>query len=191
MKIKVIGIDPALRNFGFAHAVVDVDSGEVTIEKLVLAETASANKKTAKVVRKNSDDLNRAQILHDALVYECSNASFAFVEVPVGSQNARSMASYGICIGVLTACPIPMIQLTPAEVKMVATGDKQAAKEEMVQWATNLHPEANWLTRKLKGKIVPLADNEHLADAVAAVYAGLQTDQFKQAMALLKSVKAA
>ena len=186
MKIKIVGVDPALRNFGFAHALVDIDTGEVEITKLVLA-TTEADKKSAKVVRKNSDDLNRAQILHDALVNECKDATYAFVEVPVGSQSARAMASYGICVGVLTACPVPMIQLTPYEVKIAATGDKQAAKEEMIEWATALHPDANWLLRAGK----PILANEHLADAVAAVYAGLNTLQFKQAVAMLKSAKAA
>ena len=187
MKIKILGIDPSLRNMGFAHAFVDIDTHEVEITHLALADTASADKKTAKVVRKNSDDLCRAKILHEALIHHCQDRIFAFVEVPHGSQSARAMASYGICVGVLAACPIPIIELTASEVKIAATGDKQAAKEEMIEWAMGLHPNANWLRRAGK----PVLANEHLADAIACIYAGLKTNQFTQAAAMFKRLQVA
>lgn len=187
MKIEVVGIDPSLRNFGFAHGVLDLDTMEIEVNKLVLAETAGADKKTAKVVRKNSDDLDRAQILHKAIQEQCKGKRLAFVEVPVGSQSARAMASYGICVGVLASCPIPMIQLTPTEVKLAMTGDKNATKDDMIAAAHAAHPNANWLTRKLKGEIQLVDKNEHLADATAAIYAGVLSDQFQQVTAILKS----
>lgn len=187
--INVIGIDPSLRNMGFCKATIDLDTMEVKVRDVILAET-EANKKTAKVVRKNCDDLDRAQILHDALVKECKGYTLAFVEVPVGSQSARAMASYGICIGVLAACPIPMIQVTPSEVKLAATGSKHAAKQEMIEAAMIAHPNAPWLTRKSGGVIVPVAANEHLADATWAIHAGIKTPQFKQAASMLFTLAA-
>lgn len=190
MKINVIGIDPALRNLGFAHCTYDTETKLVEVVNLVLAQTEATDKKTAKVLRKNSDDLARAKILFDAMQLEAKKAAFAFIEIPVGSQSSRAMASYGICVGVIASCPIPYFQLTPSEVKLIATGSKNASKEEMIKWAVNLYPKANWLKRKLKGEIVLMNDNEHLADAVAAVHAGVNGAEFKQAVAMFSAMAA-
>lgn len=190
MKINVVGIDPALRNFGFAHGTYDTDTGEIEITNLVLAQTESMDKKTAKTVRKNSDDLARASILHSAMQEEAKKAVFAFIEVPVGSQSSRAMASYGVCVGVIASCPIPYFQLTPSEVKLIATGSKHASKEEMIMWATEKHPDANWLKRKSKGAMVLLNDNEHLADAVATIYAGVNGAEFQKAVAMFTAMSA-
>lgn len=186
-KIKIVGCDPSLRNFGFAQATLNVHTLEYTVDNLILVESEG---QAGKVVRKNSDDLRRAQQLYGGLILACTGAQLAIAEVPVGSQSARAMASYGMCVGVLAACPIPLIQVLPHEVKLAATGYKQAAKEEMIEWAMGKFPSANWLMRKLKGQMVPVADNEHLADACAAIEAGIRTDQFKQAVAMYKALAA-
>lgn len=188
-KIRVVGIDPALRNLGLCKATINLNTLEIDVVDLILVET-EANKKTAKVVRKNCDDLDRAKILHDALVEHCKGNHLAFCEVPVGSQSARAMASYGICIGVLAACPIPMVQLTPSEVKLAATGSKHAAKQEMIEWAFEKYPKAPWLAVRRGGVLTPTLNNEHLADATAAIHAGILTDQFRQAASMMKALAA-
>lgn len=186
-KLTVVGIDPSLRNMGFSKGVIDLDTGDIVSVDLVLVET-EADKKNAKVVRKNSDDLERARLLHEAIQKHTKGYSIAFVEVPVGSQSARAMASYGICVGVLASCPIPMVQVTPNEVKMATVGIKTATKEQMIEWASQTHPTAPWLTVKRKGVIEMVNKNEHLADATAAIHAGVLTDQFRQLSAMMKAV---
>ena len=42
------------------------------------------------------------------------------------------------------------------------------------------HPKAPWLRRKQSGQDVLVNKNEHLADAVAAIHTGMQTDQFRR-----------
>lgn len=179
-------LDPSLRNFGMVKGTIDLDSPnyDFTISEMLLADSET-DKATKKVVRKNSDDLVRAIKLNRALTAFISDVQMVFVEVPVGSQSARAMASYGICIGVLSSIRKPMIQLTPTEVKLAAVGTKTASKEEMIAWAVAAYPNAPWLTVKRKGKVELLAKNEHLADAVAAVHAGIVTDPFTQAIAIL------
>jgi Holliday junction resolvasome RuvABC endonuclease subunit len=190
MKIKIVGVDPSLRNFGIVKAELDLDTMKFKVYDMRLV-TSEDNAKAAKTVRKNSDDLRRARLLHEGFVGACKDASFAFVEVPVGSQSARAMASYGICVGVLAACPIAMIQVSPAEVKMAGTGEKTATKGEMIEAAVAAHPYAPWMTRKSKGKIELLNANEHLADSIWAIEAGIATDQFKGAVAMLRTLKVA
>ena len=193
MKVKAIGIDPSLQNFGLVIAEIDTSTEEYTfkIQDMLLAKS-NEDKKTKKTVRKNSDDLRRAKILFDGMntMIKKHKAAFAFVEVPHGSQSARAMASYGICIGLLASCPIPMIQLTPTEVKLAGTNVKTATKQEMIEAAVKEHPEAQWLTYKRNGELQLSDSNEHLADATFAIKAGMNTDEFKIAAEMLKNAQA-
>jgi Holliday junction resolvasome RuvABC endonuclease subunit len=188
MEINIVGVDPSLRNFGIVNAILDTDTARFKITSMALIESED-NAKAQKTVRKNSDDLRRAKLLYDGFQIACQGASFAFVEVPVGSQSSRAMASYGICVGVLASCPISMVQVTPTEVKLAGTGIKSATKGEMIEAAVAAHPYAQWMTRKLKGETVLLNDNEHLADACFAIQAGIQTEQFKSYLAMLNLMK--
>jgi Holliday junction resolvasome RuvABC endonuclease subunit len=190
--IKIVGLDPSLSNFGIARATLDPETLAYTVDDLVLVKTENEkDKKVKKVVRKNSEDLERARKLYEGLIQACHGASFAFAEVPVGSQSARAMASYGVCIGVLAACPIPLIQVTPTEVKLAGTGYKSGTKDEMIEWAMTKFPEANWLLTKRAGQMVPVAANEHLADAVGAIEAGLKTDQLKSVLSFMRGLRVA
>ncbi|CDT53475.1 conserved hypothetical protein [Vibrio coralliirubri] len=187
MKISVIGMDPSLSNWGFVKAEVDADTKKVTGQSLYLQKTATGKNK--KTVRKNSDDLSRARDLADAIRSQIDGAAVAFVEVPVGSQSARAMASYGICIGLLASMQIPMIQVSPDEVKLAGAGHKTASKEEQIVWAVADQPELKWLTRKVKGELQITNTNEHLADALAAIYAGLKTEDFQSVLAILRMTR--
>lgn len=182
-KLRIVGIDPALRNFGYALATVDIKSGKFTVTDLELVKTEDD---AGKKVRRNSDDLRRCRTHVEALKRITEGAALVAAEIPVGSQSARAMASYGACIGILAACEVPIIEVTPTENKVRATGKKTASKDEMIEWAHNLFPKAPWLTRKSGGKEVLKNENEHLADAVGAINAALQTEQWKQCLSLYR-----
>jgi Holliday junction resolvasome RuvABC endonuclease subunit len=183
----IAGIDPSLSNFGLAKGTLDL-SGTPTLASIDALElvNSQADKTSAKSVRKNSDDLRRARALYDGFQEFIKDVELVFVEVPVGSQSARSMASYGVCIGLLASINKPLIQVTPSEVKLAAVGSKTASKAEMINWATNLYPDADWIRHKSKGEMVLSNKNEHIADAVGAIHAGILCDQFKQMTAFLR-----
>lgn len=179
-KLRVIGEDPSMSNWGLCVADIIIDpenqTAEVKIIDLILVETESS-KDVKKSVRRNSDDIDRAQALLEGRneAYRRYNPEISFAEVPVGSQNARAMCSYGMCVAILATRGEPVVQLKPDEVKMAAVGHKKASKEEMIEWAVAKHPDAPWKINKGK----PVLKNEHLADAIATIYAGLKNDQFK------------
>lgn len=189
MNITILGIDPALANTGLARMIYDIQDGELRLLELRLLQTAPS--KEGKAVRKSSDDLERMSVLHAGVMTAIKdwNPAFAVGEVPSGTQSARGSFSNGGCCMLLAAVrdAVPLIQVNPTEVKMASVGHKHAAKEEVIEWATRKWPLANWLTRKSKGELKLLLDNEHLADACAAVAAGIKTSQFSQAMALMKA----
>lgn len=171
----IAGIDPSLNNFGLAKG--EFRDRYFTLSNLVLQETAGTK---VKQVRKNSDDLKRAQLLYDATHEFIKDVDLVIVEVPVGSQSARSMASYGICIGLIASIKKPLIQVTPTEVKLAAVNNKNATKDQMIQWATTEFPQADWLYKTQKGVKSLVSKNEHLADAVAAIKAGIRSETFQQ-----------
>jgi hypothetical protein len=186
-KLRVIGMDPSLRNWGVATGYLDLETMEVTIDGLHVIRAVLPK---GKQIRKNSLDLESAyQISKEALELS-QGADVVFVEIPEGTQSARAMASYGICIGILgvfRATGIPFYEVTPLEVKVNATGCKTASKVDMIAWATNRHPEAPWPTRKSKGITVVIEGKaEHMADAAAAIHAGIASNPFQQVKRFLK-----
>lgn len=179
--IEVVGLDPSLRNWGISKGIYNVKTKQLHIYDVSTIQPVLS---TGKQVRQNSLDLESAKQLCEAMLKATQGAKAVFVEIPVGSQSARASAAYGLCIGVLgslRATGIPFFELNPTEVKVASVGYKNATKAEMIQWATTAHPEANWPTYKQHGKdIISAALAEHQADATAAIYAGLASNQFKQ-----------
>ncbi len=198
MRILVAGLDPAFSNIGMSLAMVDItnpNQPQVEILDLHLIHTAGvkkvkhikgAPKSRISKVRKNTDDLRRARegrhgirlkLIEWELKYGPIRAVLA--EIPFGSQSARASWALGIAIGVIASIDHPLIELTPRQVK-TASGDKDHDKADIIAWAMDLHPGAPWVMRKLHGVQVQVAgDNEHLADSVAAIHAGVITMEFK------------
>lgn len=185
-EIRVVGMDPSLRNWGLAIGTYYLPTGRIHIEELDLINPVLP---TGKQVRQNSLDLHSADQLYRKAYQAAQGAQAVFVEVPVGSQSSRAMASYGICVGVLGAIRVgrvPLYEVTPTEVKLAGPGSKTATKQQMIDWATKAHPEAHWPTYRRKGvDAISEAQAEHMADAVAAIHAGIATQQFQQQLALL------
>lgn len=182
MKIPVLGMDPSLRNWGLAAAELDLVSG--CLEAPVLDLVCPSDLK-GKQVRQNSNDMHLAQQLADVVIPAAQRAKVIFVECPVGSQSARAMASYGVCVGILGAIRslnLPLIEVTPDEVKLAFTGNKNATKAQMIDRAVELYPEANFPSHQ--GKMTLKA--EHVADALGAIWAGANTPTFRNLLRLLQ-----
>lgn len=186
--LKVVGFDPSLNNWGIAKGTMEVGRGleSLRIEQLDVVQPEIP---TGKQVRQNSKDIEAASQLTQRAFEYARGADAIFVEVPVGSQSARSMASYGICVGVLGALRtsgIPFFEVSPTEVKLSSFGIRTATKKQMISWATNKHPEAPWPTYKRGGAVLISESNaEHMADATAAIYAGVSSQPFQQMIRLM------
>ena len=182
MKIQVLGCDPSLRNWGLALGELDLVTGEFS--KLQL-RVITPKEETSKQVRKNSKDLELAELLVQGILPWVGMCQVIFVETPVGSKSARAMASYGICVGVLgslRASGKQLIEVSASEVKMAIAGKKTATKDQMITAAIRIYPEANWPI--YRGK--PASTSEHLADAIGTIHAGVRTPIFKNLMNILQ-----
>lgn len=188
MKLTLLGMDPSLNNWGLAIGTYDVTTKQLDVYELCVTQPVIPE---GKQVRNNSKDLARAEQLalavREILRNDAPHATF--VEVPIGSQSARAMASYGVCVGVLgglRATGYPFYEVTPNEVKKVATGRTTATKREMIQWAYDQHPSAPWPFQTKKGVTTIIESKaEHMADAVAAIHAGVRLPQFQQLLAMM------
>lgn len=188
MIIPVVGLDPSLDHWGITEATLDLENGYLNPINLQVIEP---EKMKGKQVRVNSNDLYRSEQLAGPVIAACRKAKVVFVECPVGSQSARAMASYGICVGILgsiRAIGIPLVEVTALDVKMALTGLRNASKQQMIKAATDLYPEANWPVYTQSGKGFNKGDihskAEHVADGFGAIHAGVLTPEFKNLMRL-------
>lgn len=185
MKIQVLGMDPSLRHWGMALGTLDLTTGILDGLQLQVVEP---KEETSKQVRKNSKDLELCELLVRGIDPWIKEAQVIFVEAPVGSQNARAMASYGVCIGVLGAIRASekqLIEVSATEVKLALTGTKNATKEHMIQAAMELYPDTKFPMHKGK----PAAKAEHVADAIGTIHAGVRTPVFKNLMTILQGTR--
>lgn len=195
LAIPVLGCDPSLSNFGFADAQVivhDFAAREIEIRVTAIDMVHTEKQSTKKNVRQNSDDLRRAREVTFGFHKHARAAKLVFVEVPHGSQSSRASLSAGVCVGVLAGSPRQIIEVSAEEVKLASVGRKTATKMEIIHWAHDLYPELAWIPRSVRSKKAePLADeNEHMADAIAAIYAGVRTEAFRQIFVALQLAKA-
>lgn len=167
-----MGFDPSFRNWGVVIATYNTVTKETTPVKLILLETPSKEKG----IPSNEADYNRIKPLINSLLLLVKEhrPEFIIAEYPIGSQSARAMYGYAVCVtmmGVINVgFGIPIYKVTPREVKVYATGNPEATKNDMIKWATDLHPTLNWPRH---GKNITVTKAEHLADALASLHAGL------------------
>lgn len=181
--VAVLGIDPGLANMGLVEAEVCLLTGEVIkISRMTLIRT---EKSKDKQVKRRNDDMHRARLLTNGLSDSASRCLLGMAEIPGGAQSARAAYALGVAVGVLAGCPIPLIEVDPQQVKKEVTGKKTASKQEMIEWATAKFPDADWIRQRER-----ITDaNEHLADALAIIFTGITTPEFKAWSAIAASVR--
>lgn len=179
--IHAVGVDAAFANMGFARVRIDLEPSGPVVRCLGL-ELVSTEGMDRKTVRKSSDELRRAKELQSAMTRFCAGASLVFVEVPSGSQSASAARSLGIAVGILASCQQPIVEVSPMEVKRaVVTNPKvKVSKADVIKWALERWPSAPWLRDRGKPDGRILNSNEHLADALASVMAGIATPEFQR-----------
>lgn len=173
-KLKLVGLDPSLRNWGIAIGDVPLDTGQLQITDLQTITTEPLPKGAK--VSKSTWDIQSANDLYVGVQTAIKDADIICVEVPYGSQDVKAAVGRGICLGVLGSLEGKnFIYVTPQSVKKII-GDPKASKAESVALAVKRHPEGKW--PMWQGK-VSVTKAEHQADAIHAIYAGAQTKEFK------------
>lgn len=185
-QLVVVGFDPSLRNWGIAKGIYVPAEQRLTITHLDVIKPVLSE---GKGIAQNFHDLESAEQLAAGAWHVMSDARAIFAEVPHGSQSSRAMASYGVCVGVVGALRtsgIPLYQVSESDVKRATTGNRKAEKKDTIAWAMDKHPEAPWPMQTQLGVTTVVAGRaEHMADAIGAIYAGIASKPFQQALSLL------
>ena len=157
----ILGLDPSFRNWGIA--LMNYTSNTLTLLEVKVIQTKPHKKSK---LSKALQDLQDAQTLLTGVLSYALKADVVVIELPLGSQSAAAMKSYGICIGLAAALnqlKIPFYYVNPFDVKRVV-GSTKTTKEEIIEWVNNRHPN---ILDKAKCRA------EHQADACIAIYAAL------------------
>ena len=178
--VRIVGFDPALANWGAAIAEYDIETGDLNLVEIGLEKTKKTKKRT-----KGLDIYERSRQLNRFVRKFADRGDFVFSELPVGSQSASAAWGLSAAVATLASISKPVEFVTVKQVKEVV-GLDMPEKAEMIAWAMNNYPDADWHMRKYKGEMVPMNDNEHMADAVAVIHAGLQTKAWDSFIASLQ-----
>ena len=147
---------------------------------------SQTEKSKDKKVKSSDDDLQRFKDHIEVIRHMASehNVQYIFGEIPAGAQDARAAFAFGGVTAILAGLSVEhkLITVTPAEVKVAATGMKHADKEDVILATHGCFPDAPWLKSK-KPNAMNIIDrdgnylmnaNEHLADAIGVIQAGLK-----------------
>ena len=165
-----------MRNTGIAIGELDTSTWQPKITELHLVKTEPGEARSA-----SEDLLHRCMEIHHAAHQRTTGCQQVFAELPTGGSNKQTAFNLGAgFVAALVGLPTSVVPVTPYDVKRAALGhlpSKQRDKKAMVAWAMQAHPEAPWPTYEREGVEYPVTDVnhlEHLADAIAAIYAGIQ-----------------
>jgi Holliday junction resolvasome RuvABC endonuclease subunit len=172
--VRIAGIDPSLRNTGIA--IADVCPEENVIVSVVGIHLIHTEPSKNKKRRKSSADFESATTIAYNLRKHLKGCNFIFAEIPSGTQSARASWSLGISLGIVASISPSPIEITPQMTKTAACGTNTATKGEMIEWATTKYPDLNWRVRA--GRYLNI--NEHMADAVGVIHAGIESPEWDQ-----------
>lgn len=155
--LKVIAYDPSFNNWGYSIGLLDSNG-------LVITDTGVLKNKPDKTKRnQNLKDYDRCRELSQSITTLIKDCDLLCVELPIGSQSARAMVSYAVCVALTATLDIDTQICTPHEVKRFV-GSNTASKDDVINWVKQKHPNLD-LSTKTKA--------EHIADSIVAMYVGL------------------
>lgn len=174
--VRILGIDPAFRNTGWACMEL-CEHGEA-VRSVGLIRTQKSDKKHKILV---ADDNHRCcREITNALVsaIKAYDPHVICAESMVGSQNAKSATQLGLAQGIIstivTMLDIPLIQATPQGVKKALCGVNNASKQDIEDAVLKLYPVGG-----LVGDIKPPSAREHVYDAIAIIKTCLNSTEIQ------------
>lgn len=169
--MRIIGVDGGLAHMGIADLLVSRDATRglvVSLADCQVVETVPSKKKLG--IRKSDDNMRRARevarelkrhLAQDSvrlLVYEAQSFGMK------GNIAARQAGTaFGVIAALAEAYELPMLCVTPGDIKKgVCPDSPKASKDDVIIAIEQLFPNVVWPRKK---------DNwEHVADAIAAAY---------------------
>jgi len=145
--LRILGIDPGLGATGYGI----IEDGEATEFGLITTDTRESMAERLRSLGEGIEEVVRRN-----RPTQCALETLFFKSVGARSV-IRSAEARGTIVYVLGRSRIPVVELTPATIKLSVTGSGRASKHQM-----------NYMVKRL----LSLGDrvSEHAADALAAAY---------------------
>lgn len=185
--IRALGLDPGLANCGYAEArlLPDHNFGMEVVSLGVLRTKKSSAKKK---VLAADDNFERARFISKEIKWMLDNRKIHVLCVEAMSfpRNSSAAAKIAMVWGIIAALSvqyeIPVIQVSPQQLKISVCNNKSASKEEIEAELLAVykpHP------RLFEG--IPKSKREHAFDALGAINASLDSDIIRMLRRLVGS----
>ena len=137
-------------------------------------------------VNHSEDAIARCRLLHHGLVSVVLEFApkVLMVESLSFPRNAGATAKIGMAWGVVATLGLPTFHVPPMAVKLHVAGKKTATKLEVQAAVDKLTDGA--IERECQSRKIPKSKREHPYDAAAVVFAALDLDSLRAAMALAR-----
>lgn len=190
VKVRIVGLDPSMRNFGIAVGELSIVliKDEYYFGITIISTTTIKTLNNKSIKYKNMIDLDIASQLKKGLskyINKENPNTIVFAELPVGSQSSRASVGYGMCLGVIgsvVTCDtaLELITVRPMDIKRWVDPNPKhkVTKKDVIDKISHLlhdNPDYSKIF-KLDKNGKPLANNEHIADAIAAIFSKLFMD---------------
>ena len=186
--MHVVGLDIAFCNTGVVSVHIGSDNSPLLNSCYVIETEKLA---TGEKVSFTVDNVRRAQKIHSALAetFEETKPDLVVVESMSWPRNSASALKMAMAWGAIAPLlvGIPLIEVSPQDIKKLTTGSKSATKAGVMRGVLNLLPSSAWAREVVELHVRKAALREHCYDALGAVLAAQRTEkyQFLQAAARL------
>lgn len=181
--MRVLGIDPSLRNFGIVYAEVQ---GSTLCDVGFFQISSEMQKITPKYEGTFKRYLDLSRLLNQ-FCKEYLSATVVdkvYMEISTGSQDIRAAQAMAIStyVGaqIVQKVGLEYDLVTPRMLKKYLLQNSTAEKKDIINYLSTRFPDLPWFRKG--GKV--LLKNEHLADALAVLLWGLEKDGIKIEKAL-------
>lgn len=172
--MRVLGIDPSLRNFGIVYAEVQGS----TLQDVRFFQISSEMSKVTPKYLGTFDRYAKLSHLIGTFLDELptSHIDKVYMEISTGSQDIR--AAQAMAVSTFTGAiifekvGIDYDLVTPRMMKKYLLQNSTAEKKDIIENLSTRFPDLPWFRKG--GKV--LLKNEHLADALAVLLWGLEQD---------------
>ena len=165
----VLGLDYSIRNTGWVKLSWVKDNNKLSLIDYGVIHRA----KTPSSIRGvNRRDFYQAHALGNQLQFLINGCDLVTFELSMGGTG-RALKTLNLVTGLVACLPLSyekLISVSPYALKRHVTGDKFASKENVITWAKFVAKDIAW-------DAIPKGKHEHIADALASVYAGLKIDK--------------
>ena len=174
---RVLGIDPGFASLGFALADVH-GNGVAGLDVVTLGVVRTEKSDAKRAVLAADDNLRRARELTRVLTPLFEGVQVVCAESMSFPRNSSAAAKVAMCWGVVASLAeqrdIPIVQVSPKELKKTVCGDAAASKE-MVQKALD-GLLGRVFSTELLGNGVPAGLHEHAYDALGTIVAARNSE---------------